>query len=111
MLYTNEQQNEMKKINRDRYFEKQVADNPDATIVWDGNEEEAFGDGCDYKDGLDFLKHRLAVNNYSYKKLFKEIDIDRLLDQLDFDPVDFLDYITEDHKEEVDEFVKEQYGD
>lgn len=27
------------------------------------------------------------------------------------DPVNFLDYITEDHKEDVDEFVKEQYGD
>lgn len=111
MFYTKKQLKEIKRINRDSYFEKQVADNPDATTVWDGKEEEAFGTGCDYKDGLAFLKHRLAENNYSCDKLFKEVSLDRLLDDLGFDPVDFLDYITEDHKEDVDEFVKEQYGD
>lgn len=111
MLYTNEQLKEMKRVKEERYFKSQLHDNPDLLVVWDGKKQVTIGEGGTYSDGVSFLKHRLAVNDNSFDKLFKEIDLDDFLTYLEYDPDDFLDYVTDDYGEKVNDFVSDKYGD
>ena len=80
---------------------------PEAILVWDRDkdskptEQVAIGDGCDYDDCMEFIQHRLEVLG----------SLDKLADEWETDPAEFLRYMIQDEDDDnLEADVMETYS-
>lgn len=79
----------------EEWLEELKEECPEAILVWDEDkngkkDQVAIGEGCDYETPMEFIQHRLEVLG----------SLDKLADEWDTDPAEFLRYLIEDENED-----------